>query len=271
LPDSVQNSRPLAGKTALVTGAARGVGKAMAIELGRLGATVVVSARTVETTVGALAGTIGATVAAIEATGSTGHPVQADLLDPASTAHLIDDVLDRFGGIDILVNNAADTGDRVFQGFWDTNSDSWRQQFELNVFAMYRLMQAFAPGMRERGHGFIVNIGSARDIPEGLGATDSIGGLTIGAAYPASKVAVYAMTTLLASELAAANIVALTLTPGAARTERFEDHASRLGFDPKLGIPPELAAQALSHILLAAEPMQYAGRFIAAPDFVSAL
>jgi citronellol/citronellal dehydrogenase len=271
LADSAQNSRPLAGRTALVTGAARGVGKAMAIELGRLGASVVVTARTVETTVRALPGTIGATVAAIEAEGSVGHAVPADLLDPGATAQLIAGVLDRFGGIDILVNNAADTGDRVFQGFWDTDPDSWRQQFELNVFAMYELMQAFAPGMRERGHGYIVNIGSARDIPEGLGATDSIGGLTIGAAYPASQVAVYAMTTLLASELAAANIVAFTLTPGAARTERFEDHASRLGFDPDLGIPPELAAQTLSHILQAADPMQYAGRFISAPDFAAAL
>jgi NAD(P)-dependent dehydrogenase (short-subunit alcohol dehydrogenase family) len=259
--------KPLEGKVALVTGAARGVGKALAVELGRLGARVVVTARSTATTEGALAGTIGETLSAIEAAGGSGSAVRADLLDRSSRTELIATVLAETGGIDILVNNAADTGDHVFQGFWETDADTFAQQFELNVFAMYELMHAFAPSMRSRGGGFIVNIGSARGFPEGIEGSSRFGDVNLGAAYPSSKVAVFAMTTLIARELAEANIVALTLTPGSARTERFEEHARTLGIDPAVGIPPELSARALATVLTSSEPMQYAGRFIEAADF----
>jgi NAD(P)-dependent dehydrogenase (short-subunit alcohol dehydrogenase family) len=270
LSDSVDSSRPLAGKTALVTGAARGVGKVIAVELGRLGATVLVSARTVDAG-GLLAGTIGDTVAQIEAEGSSAHALQADLLDAASTAHLIEEVNSKFGGVDILVNNAAETGPLLFQDFWQTDPAGWRRQIDLNLTSMYDLMHAFVPGMRERRSGTVINIGSVQAMPEGTAGAGGIGGSTIGAAYPTTKVAIYTLTTLLAAEFAKFNIVAFTLTPGAARTERFEETAGRIGFDADLGVSPELTGQTVRHILTSANPMDYAGRFISAPDFVAAL
>src|SRR2546430_354017 len=149
--------RPLEGKVALVTGAARGIGKAVAIELGRLGADVVVTARTVVPRGDDLVGTIGETVADLDAVGARGVAVQADLLDPDDVHAVVDTTQREFGGVDILVNNAADTSDNVFRGFWDTTPDVWASQFQLNLNVMYELMHAFAPGMKERDGGFLVN------------------------------------------------------------------------------------------------------------------
>jgi NAD(P)-dependent dehydrogenase (short-subunit alcohol dehydrogenase family) len=166
------------------------------------------------------------------------------------------------------VNNAADTGDNVFLGFWETSPESWAAQFQINVNVQYELMKAFAPGMRERGGGFIVNLGSMREAPEGLheGGTP-LGAGRLGAAYPTTKVTIFAMTTLLAQELAEYNIVAFTLHPGGARTEQFEHHAKKLGFDPAFGTPVELPAKAVAHILTSVEPMQYAARYIDSVTF----
>jgi len=257
---------PLHGKVALVTGAARGVGKAIAIELGRLGADVVVTARTVTPRGDALVGTIGETVADLEALGANGHAVRADLADPADVRALIDTTLAECGRVDILVNNAADTGDNVFRGFWETTPEAWAAQIQLNLNVMYELMHAFVPGMKERGGGIVINVGSIREIPEGL---ESALPLTLGAAYPTSKVAIFAMSTLLAQELAKDGITVVTLTPGPALTESFVLHAEQIGFDPSFGTPVELPVRAVNEIVTAADPMQYAGRFVDATTYAT--
>jgi NAD(P)-dependent dehydrogenase (short-subunit alcohol dehydrogenase family) len=266
-------SRPLEQKVALVTGAARGIGRAIAVDLARLGADVVIAARTATPRDDDLSGTIGETAQLIEAAGSKALAVQADLNDPVAVRRLVETTIERFGGVDILVNNAADTSDNVFLGFWETSPEAWESQMQLNLNVMYVLMKAFAPGMRERGGGFIVNLGSLREVPEGLatpggGAT---GAVHLGAAYPTSKVAIYTMTTLLAQELANDNIVAFTLNPGAAVTESFKHNANRFGFDPSIGTSVDLPVQALASIVTSTEPMQYAARYIDAVKFVSEL
>ena len=264
-------TEPLAGKVALVTGAARGVGRTLAVELANMGATVIVTARSERPADGQLAGSLDETVGAITRSGHRAIAIPADLLDPNSVGNLVSAVRAQVGGIDVLVNNAADTGDRVFQDFTKTDPAAWRQQFELNVFAMYDLMHAFVPGMRDRKTGFVINLGSEREVPEGPATSSGVGDLTLGAAYPTTKLAIYAMTTLLASEFAKDNVVAFTLTPGLARTERLEDHAARLGFDPDLAVPPELAAAAVRHILSSSDPLRFAGRFIEAGPFVAGI
>jgi len=260
------SDRPLQGKVALVTGAARGIGKAVAVGLGTLGADVLVTARTVAPRGDDLTGTIGETVDDLEAVGARGLAVQADLLDPDDVQTVVDTAMRECGGVDILVNNAADTGDNVFKGFWETTPEVWASQVQLNLNVMYELMHAFAPGMRERGGGFVVNLGSVREIPEGL---ENALEVSLGAAYPTTKVAIFAMSTLLAQELAKDGIVVVTLAPGPAVTEAFVHNATRFGFDPSFGTPVDLPVRAVSAIVTSLDPMQYAGRYIDALSFAS--
>lgn len=267
-------SRPLEGKVALVTGAARGIGRELAVELGGLGADVVVTARTETPRGDDLVGTIGMTAAAVEAAGSRALPVRADLLDPDAVGQLADTVMKHFGRVDILVNNAADTGDNVFRGFWETSPEAWAAQVQLNLNVVFNMMKAFAPGMKERGGGFIVNVGSLRDVAElGEGVLPQPGGgrVRMGAAYPATKTAVYTLTTLVAKELAEDGIVAFTLQPGAAVSESFKHNASRFGFDPSMGIPLDTPARALAAILTSPQPMDYSARYIDAAPFLTQL
>ena len=92
--------------------------------------------------------------------------------------------------------------------------------------------------------------------------------MPLGAAYPTSKVAILAMSTLLASELAKDGIVVFTLAPGPAVTESFVHNVARFGFDPSFGTPVDLPVRAVSKILTAADPMHYAA-YIDAVEFES--
>ena len=190
---------PLSGKVALVTGASRGVGKAIALELADLGAEIVVTARTVSPRFD-IAGTIVQTVSDIEARGSSATCIQADLLVEEDVQRLAADTLERFGTVDILVNNAAFIGDEVFQSFWEMSTGAWREQFDLNVNAEFALMKHFAPGMRQRGQGLIVNLGSNDgNVPDGELPLPRKGGL--GPSYPTTKAAIVHMTKWVGNEL----------------------------------------------------------------------
>ncbi|MGE0880278.1 MAG: SDR family NAD(P)-dependent oxidoreductase [Acidimicrobiia bacterium] len=263
--------RPLAGKAVLVTGAARGVGRAIAEELAALGADIAVTARTVEPRGDDLTGTIGETAAAIEAVGSKALAIGADLSKVADRQRIVDETLGAFGKLDILVNNAADTSDNVFRGFWETTPEEWAAQIDLNLNAMYWLMKAFAPGMKAQGGGLIVNLGSMREIPEGL---DGMGGrvngtVRLGAAYPTSKVAIFAMTTLIARELAEDNIVVATVNPGAARSESFVHNANRFGFPIEMSTPLACPAKTVGFLATSDAPLTYAATYIDAVTFAT--
>ena len=259
---------PLAGKVAVVTGASRGVGKAIALELAELGADVAVTARTVEPRGDDLVGTIGETAAAIAATGVRALAVGADLHLGADVDRLVTTVLETFGHVDILVNNAADTGDNVFRGFWDTTPEDWAAQFQINVHAMYALMHGFAPGMRDHGGGLIVNLGSMREVPEGLTGMGEIApGVRLGAAYPTTKVTIFTLSTLLAQELSEASIAVVTLNPGGAATEMFAHHARELGWDPSMGTPVAMPAKTVGYLATCDDPMVYAATFVDAVNF----
>lgn len=262
--------KPLQGKVALVTGGSRGVGKAIALELADLGADVAVTARTVEPRGDDLTGTVSETAAALEAAGVKALAIGADLLVAEDLARIVSTVLETFGRVDILVNNAADTGNNVFRGFWETSPDEWAGQLQLNLNAMYSLMKGFAPSMKENGGGLIVNLGSMRQVPEGgLEAIPTLpGGVRLGAAYPTSKVAIFAMSTLLAVELAEDNIVVLTLGPGGAATEMHAHHAERLGWDlSATSTPVAMPAKTVGYLATSEDPMQFAGTYVDAVTF----
>lgn len=153
----------LEGRVAIVTGASRGIGADIALELGRAGVSVVVAARSEIEPDPRLPGTIHSVAAAIEADGGTALPVRADLSEPADLEDLVAKTLQRFGRIDILVNNAAVSGG----GNIDQLSPRRMELlWSLDLRAPIRLIQLVLPHMREQGGGHIVNISSVAAVRE---------------------------------------------------------------------------------------------------------
>jgi 3-oxoacyl-[acyl-carrier protein] reductase len=154
----------LEGKTALVTGSSRGIGRSIALRLAAEGATVVVTARSHTPSpsvragaVTAIPGTIGETVELIEAAGGTAHAVAADLEDDDQRRRLIDDALQFTGRLDILVNNAGYADYSVVEKM---SMETFDRTLEHYLRTPFVLSQAAIPHMRAQGAGWIVNIGS---------------------------------------------------------------------------------------------------------------
>lgn len=187
------------GKTALVTGASRGLGKEMAIGLGEAGANIVVTARTaseVEAAAEEIADVSGAEVL----------PVIADVTSPEDTARMITDTEERFGAVDILVNNA---GMNVRHLLTEYPLDDWKKVTETNITGVFLATKAALPGMIERGWGRVINIGSI------MGTI----GLPTRVPYAATKGAVHQMTKTLSLEVAEHGITVNTIAPGPFMTE----------------------------------------------------
>ena len=182
-------NQELEGRRALVTGATAGLGHAIALQLARDGAEVVVHGRD------AVRGE--QLVAEIAAAGGTAHFVAADLSDPASVARLADEA----GDVDILVNNAGLSVWGATPGFDLTDFDA---MYAGNVRAPFQLVAALAPAMVERGAGSIINVSSM------AGRI----GLSGGAAYGATKAAVASLTQAWAAELSADGIRVNAVAPG---------------------------------------------------------
>lgn len=219
------------GKVALVTGASRGIGTAIAQRFAAEGAAVAVSARTVEDGDHPLPGSISSTVASINDAGGAAIAVAADLGKAEDRARLVDEVVRQLGPIDILVNNAAIT---YFEPVVDFDEGHWRLMFEVQVRAPFELAQAVLPSMKERQSGWILNIssGAAR---HPVGPPYRVGGGTV---YGMCKAALERFTTGLASEVyednIAVNVVSpsgLVLTPGVVH-HRLHERTPESGHEP---------------------------------------
>ncbi|MFI5908063.1 SDR family NAD(P)-dependent oxidoreductase [Dactylosporangium sp. NPDC051541] len=213
----------LAGRTALVTGATTGIGRAVAEQLAGRGADVVVHGRDPRR---------GAeVVAAITAKGGRARFVAADLADAAEVGRLAAAA----GDVDILVNNA---GLYDFTSTPDTTADNFDRHIAVNTRAPFLLVGALAPGMAERGRGVIVNVTS----------TAATTAAHVGAAYGASKAAVELLTRSWASEFGGSGIRVNGVSPGPVRTAGtepllagnpgMEAHANVRG---RVGEPDEIA------------------------------
>jgi len=210
----------LEGKTALVTGGSRGIGRAVALELGRAGAAVVVGYRTEAGEAEAVAAEIG------------GRAVQADVSDPEQAKALVDEA----GEIDVLVNNAGTTRDGVLARMLD---EDWRTVLETNLSSTFYTCRAAARGMMKRRGGAIVNISSIVGVHGNWGQTN----------YAASKAGIIGFTKSLARELGSRGVRANVVAPGyvkTALTEAIPDEAreTMLGNTPlgRLGDPENVAA-----------------------------
>jgi citronellol/citronellal dehydrogenase len=203
-------SGPLEGRVALVTGASRGIGAAIAQRFACEGAVVAVAARSLEEPAqGNLPGTLRETVANIEAAGGRALPYQVDLTSPESRADLVGRAVADLGPVDILVNNAATS---IFVPFTDISEKRLRLITTINYFTPFDLCQRVIPAMRERGGGWVLNITSlSGDIPT-TPPPDPIYHLQ-GTAYGSSKAALNRLTEGLASEFYADSIVVNALAP----------------------------------------------------------
>ena len=185
----MNGQRDLEGVSALVTGATSGIGRAVAEELGRHGAEVIVHGRD--------AGRGSAVVNTITDQGGKARFVAADLNDPAQ----LDDLVEQVGVVDVLVNNA---GFSWFGSTEDLDGATYDRLFAANVRAAYFLVAALAPKMAARGSGSIVSVGSmAGQI-----------GLAGSAAYAATKAALVAMTRAWAAEFSPSGVRVNAIAPG---------------------------------------------------------
>jgi NAD(P)-dependent dehydrogenase (short-subunit alcohol dehydrogenase family) len=205
----------LKGKNALVTGASRGIGEAIAARLAMEGASVVVSARTAEEGESRLPGTLHDTVDRIKRAGGNATFIKADLAQAVERERLIEQAVAAYGDVDILVNNAAIT---YFMPVADFPEKRFKLMMEVQVYAPFHLSQLVLPAMRAKKHGWIVNISSGAGIHPKPPYTRRGGGTV----YGMCKAALERFTTGLASEVqddgVAVNVVSpgLVATPGVA-------------------------------------------------------
>jgi 3-oxoacyl-[acyl-carrier protein] reductase len=180
----------LEGRTALVTGASRGIGRSIATELAAAGADVVLSYRTGAEEAEGLASEIGA------------RAVQADVSDPASATALVEDA----GDVDILVNNAGVTRDGLLVRMSD---EDWDTVIDTNLASCFYTCRAVARGMMKKRAGTVVNISSIVGIHGNWGQTN----------YAASKAGIIGFTKSLARELGSRNVRANVVVPGYVKTQ----------------------------------------------------
>lgn len=214
---SVNKNGVLAGKVAVITGASRGIGEAIARRFAMEGARVVVSARTVEDSDHFLEGTIKRTVKTITDAGGEAIAIKANLADAADRHGLISETEANFGPVDILVNNAAVTW---FVPVVDFSEKRFRTMMDVQVWAPFELAQLCLPGMIERNDGWILNISSHAAIHPGARAPGGHGGTV----YGMCKAALERFTTGLAQELYSSNVAVNVISPGLVATPGVVHH-----------------------------------------------
>ena len=224
----------LTGKVAIVTGASRGIGFAIAETYALAGAKVVLSSRKQEA--------LDQAAEKIRASGGNAYPYAAHTGDPEAVKNLVSACLERFGGVDILVNNAATNPH--FGPLLTSEESHWDKILDVNLKGYFRMIKACAESMRQRGGGKVINVASVAGLryQQGMGI------------YGISKAGVLMLTRTLAVELAADNIQVNAIAPGFIQTqfsrvlwETPDIHQKVVGQIPqgRIGQPEEVTGLAL--------------------------
>lgn len=226
---------PLAGKAALVTGGSRGIGRAIALTLARAGAAVAVNFRSGQSE----ARTVEEQIAA---SGGNALSVYADVTQPGEVQAMVENVLARFGQIDILVNNSGITRDRTLAKM---KAEDWLAVINTNLNSVYYCTAAVLPAMIERKYGRIINIASIVGQAGNYGQSN----------YAAAKAGIIGFTKAAALELARHNITVNAIAPGFTATEMVAKIPDEVQAKIKAKIPagrfalPEEVAQAVVYLV----------------------
>lgn len=263
-------------RVALVTGASRGIGKAVARHLARAGFDVALGARTVQegeerehsSTIKAsntapLPGSLASTAALVEEEGRRALTVYLDLLDRASLGAAVTTVLERWGRIDVLVNNGRYIGPGHMDLFLDTPIELLERHLEANVLAPIILSRLVLPQMLERGGGDIINVTSSSGMTDPP-APAGQGGWGLG--YGMSKGAMHRLAGILTVELGHQGIRAYNLHPGFVATERMAADMGSFGFDASLAAPADVVGAVAAWLVTTPEGRQLSGTWIEAQD-----
>ena len=191
-------SKPLEGKVAVITGASRGLGKAMALALAGAGAKLALVARD--------RAKLEETASEAAALGAESAIFIADVTDEAQVATMAQLIATQFGRVDILINNA---GTNIRKPLVDYSFEEWRKVTDTNLTSVFLMCRAMIPSMTGRGYGLILNLTS-------IMSHVSLPGRT---AYSASKAALLGLTRALAQELAPEGITVVGISPGPFATE----------------------------------------------------
>jgi 3-oxoacyl-[acyl-carrier protein] reductase len=230
----------LAGQIAVVTGAGRGIGAAIARKLAGMGAVAVLCGRK--------RSSLDSTAAAISAAGGQSHAVECDVMDLTSVARTAADVERTFERTDILVNNAGIGG---FGGpLHELPPDSWDKVLNTNLRGVYYCIRSFAPMMIRARTGYIINISS-------LAGKNA---LPNGAAYAASKWGLNGLSYSVAEELRQHNIRVSVICPGSVHTE-LSPHADK---DPGKMLQPDDVAHVVE-MLVTQSPQSFASEVLLRP------
>jgi NAD(P)-dependent dehydrogenase (short-subunit alcohol dehydrogenase family) len=263
-------------RVGFVTGASRGIGKAVALDLARAGFDVAVTARTVhegearehsstlkQSDTSPLPGSLSQTREMIEATGQLGLAVPADLLDQASLGAAVATVLERWGRIDVVVHNGRYIGPGHMDRFLDTPIPVLEQQLQANVVAPLVLNKLILPRMVEQGGGTVVNISSASGYGD---PTKPAGDGGWGMGYGISKGAFQRVAGFLAVELGDQGIRCFNVQPGLIATERIGQDMAKFGI-ANTGAPPDVVAKVVTWLATSEEAAAMNGATLEAQFF----
>jgi NAD(P)-dependent dehydrogenase (short-subunit alcohol dehydrogenase family) len=247
----------MAAKKALVTGASRGIGKAIAIALAEGGFDVAVAARTLKASdptpehtqtvhkkdVRPLPGSVEETAAAIEAAGQAALPLRMDLTDLASVEAAIETLLAEWGGVDVVVNNGRHIGPGLMDSILDTPIEQYPLFLMAHGVAPIRITQLLLPKMVERGGGTFVTISS------GAGYNFYPQSPRPGLGYRIGKAAGHTLVGSILAESGEQGIRAFNVDPGFVLTERNSLDAEEFGFDPAWAGPPAAVGAAVAWLV----------------------
>jgi NAD(P)-dependent dehydrogenase (short-subunit alcohol dehydrogenase family) len=216
-------------RVAIVTGASRGIGKGIALELGASGAIVYVTGRSVDA--GVIPGTVGETAAQITELGGQGIAVACDHHDDAQVRAVFERIEAEQGRLDVLVNNVYSAPDLVpwlNKKFWELPIDAWDQVIDIGTRSHYVASVFGAPLMFRNGSGLIVNVSSSGAVTYAHNVVYGVG-----------KAAVDKMTADMAVELSGTGVNVVSLWPGLVRTEMLEMGAKTDGDQSYIELPGE--------------------------------